>query len=87
MKDCSDEVAQDTNGRVSACTDEPEESQEYSKGGRGRRGPRDRPGDRSGDRKAIAAAQRYTPGGIQPEIPSDFDGSFADKRNCGYLQN
>jgi hypothetical protein len=34
---------------------------------------------RAGDRKAIGAAQRYTPGGIQPEIRSDLDSNFGEK--------
>ena len=42
----------------------------------GQKGPEERSRDRFGDRKAIAAAKRYTPGGIQAGISADFDGSL-----------
>ena len=53
--------------------------------GRSKNGPSDKSGDRSGsvlrEGTMTAVAQRYTPGGIRPEIRSDFDNTFGEKRN------
>ena len=44
-------------------------------------GSRDRSGGVLRQGKMTAVAQGYTPGGIQPEIRSDSDTSFGEKRN------